>query len=245
MAGRRRVVHRHDRACSSSARSPAGSAQRTRTAARTRRRRSPRRRTRSSTRAAPGRRPRTCLLVVTHPELKVTDPAFQSFVARHHRDAQGPDRRRERPDGPGVRRHPRPGDGPAPGRARRPGPVGGPDRRDDHGRPGHRRPAPRAGPSGDRGDRGRRSRQGLRRPHPEPDADQRGHHDPHQQQPGHDVRHDRPHVHHPADHVRGVRRRDRAARARDHRAAGGVRHPRAVQPGGGTRSARMPPSSSS
>ena len=164
------------------------------------------------------------LLVVSHPQLKVTDPAFASFVAEHHRDPPGPDGPRKAAQTvPVFATHPGPGDGAAPGRAGRSRPVRGPHRR--HHRPAARttvdqllvpvRPAILA-IEADGADKG------FAVHTLSPDADQRGHHDPHQQQPRHDLRHDRAHVHHPAADVRRVRGIDRPARPRDHRAAGGL-----------------------
>jgi hypothetical protein len=104
------------------------------------------------------------LLVVTHPQLKVTDPAFASFVAstiatsRAHATVNG----QTVPvfDSSRTRRPPPQARAVAPTcRVRIVATMTGdqtPSR------------APRPRPAGDRGDRGGRGRQGLRCPHPEP-----------------------------------------------------------------------------
>ena len=169
-------------------------------------------------------------IVITHPSLKVTDQAFQAYIARDIADAQGADGRRKRHDGPGIRQRLRPRDRTARGRSRRARPLDRPPRRHDQGRSGDGRPPPRARPAGDRRDRVRRKR--VHGPQRQRDADERGHHEPHQQQSRHDVHHDRPDLRDPADDVRGRRGRGRPDRAGADGARRRVRDLRTVQPGG-------------
>ena len=154
------------------------------------------------------------ILVVSHPQLKATDPAFGAFVTKTIGTLKGLTVDDGGQTVPVFDKVADPAIGAAAGRARRARPQRRPDHRDHQRRRGHGRPPPGAGPGGDREHRGRRDRKGVRRPQPQLDADQRGHHEPHQQQPRHDVRDHRPDVHHPADHVRRARRVDRPARAR-------------------------------
>ena len=157
-------------------------------------------------RAARGRRPRTSRSSSRHPKLQGHRPGVRGVRRQADRHARGPDGHRGRRDRPGVRRASGSGAAPPQAGLGRPGPEppSGSSRRSTATRrrsTRHLVPV-RAAIARIEADDGRASTST-----PQPDADERGHHEPDQQQPRPDVRHDRPDVHHPADHVRRVRGR--------------------------------------